>query len=175
MNNYMIITLKNNLKYAVIDVLKQDNNSYFLVSKIINNNINNTYTVYEYDEYNNCFKELNDDNNLEEIFINRLNSKNRVLSYFEQIKKEMIKLHVIDINSNLYLLKDEDGNLYKKNILFINETININEYIYLTEIILKEENIFTYGDIYNSNSTKKEEIMIVESKDNSIILQRYYG
>ena len=34
MNNYMVITLKNNIKYIVIDVLKQDDKKYFLVSKL---------------------------------------------------------------------------------------------------------------------------------------------
>ena len=175
MNNYMVITLKNNIKYIVIDVLKQDDKKYFLVSKLEDEIISNIYTICEYDENNNCFKEIVDMNDIEELFLQRINSKKRVLSYYEEIKKEMIKLHIIDINSNLYLLRDDDGNLYKKDIIFINDKPKINEHIYLTDTILKEDNIFTYGNIYNSNSTNKDEIIILEENNNSIILQRFYG
>ena len=175
MNNYMVITLKNNIKYIVIDVLKQDDKKYFLVSKLEDEIISNIYTICEYDENNNCFKEIVDMNDIEELFLNRINSKKRVLSYYEEIKQEMIKLHIIDINSNLYLLRDDDGNLYKKDIIFINDKPKINEHIYLTDPILKEDNIFTYGNIYNSNSINKDEIIILEENNNSIILQRYYG
>ena len=175
MNKYTIITLENNDKYAVIDVLKYNEKRYLLVSKIENEVVDNELIICEYSEVSNCFKEVEKTEELEIIFGERLNSKKRVLSYFDEIKNEMIKLQVIDKNSDLYLLKDKNNNLRKKTILLINETIDINDYIYLSEPIINEDNIFTYGDIYNFNNIAKEEIMIIDKKDNSIILQRYYG
>lgn len=175
MNNYMIITLENEIKCAVIDVLKYDDRSYFLISKMNDDRIDRDFIICEYDELENCFKEVENQEDLEVLFNERLNSKQRVLSYFDDIKKEMIKLHVLDINSNLYLLKDDNGNIREKTIILINEKININDYIYLLESVINEDNIFTYGKIYNWKSTKKEEIMIIEKDDTSIILQKYYG
>ena len=175
MNKYTIITLENNDKYAVIDFLNCNGKSYLLVSEIENEDVDNEFIICEYSETNHCFKEVEKTEELEIIFGERLNSKKRVLSYFDEIKNEMSQLQVIDKNSDLYLLKDKNNNLRKKTILLINETIDINDYIYLSEPIINEDNIFTYGDIYNFNNIAKEEIMIIDKKDNSIILQRYYG
>ena len=174
-NNYMIIILENKLKYAVIDVLNYNNKKYFLVSKIINNSIDETYTICEYNDLKNCFEKINNQEELEELFNKRLDSKKRVLSYFDELKKDMIKLQVIDINSNEYLLRDDQGNLRRKNLFFNDENPKITDYIYLSESIINEVNIFYYGEIYNSNSTKTDEIIIIENKDSSYVFQRYYG
>lgn len=175
MNNYMIITLENNLKYAVIDVLNYNNKKYFLVSKVIGDTIEEVYTICEYNELKNCFEEIEEQEVLEDIFNKRLDSKKRVLSYFDELKKDMIKLQVIDINSNEYLLKDNQGNLKRKSLFFNENPPKITDYIYLSKAIINEINIFSYGEIYNSNSTKIDEIIIIETKDGSYVLQRYYG
>lgn len=174
-NNYMIISLENKLKCAVIDVLNYNNKKYFLVSKIIGNSIEETYTIYEYNDLKNCFEKIENQEELETLFSKRLDSKKRVLSYFDELKKDMIKLQIIDINSNEYLLRDDQGNLIRKNLFFNEEQPKITDYIYLTESIINEVNIFYYGEIYNSNSTKVDEIIIIESKESSYVLQRYYG
>jgi len=174
MSDYMIITLKNNINCVVIDIIKKEKKNYFLISRIENEEIDNSYIICEYDEVNNCLKKVNNQEDLQILFNRRLNNK-KYISYFEELKKEMIKLQVLDINSDLYLLRDEFDNLRKKNIIFINKEIKINDYIYLSEKVIKEDNIFTYGYIYNFNQININEIVIIESKDNLIVLQRYYG
>ena len=68
MNNYIIITLANDIKCAVIDVLKCNDKSYFLISKIYDNKVDSDFIICEYDELQNCFKEVENQADLEIAF-----------------------------------------------------------------------------------------------------------
>ena len=48
----------------------------------------------------------------------------------------------------------------------------VGDYLTLPEEIIEEENIYTFGDIYDKN---QDDIIKVERNNNVIYLQRYYG
>lgn len=72
-----------------------------------------------------------------------------------------------------YTLLDENKNEYKKNFEFYDTTVNIGDYIYLDDSILKEENMYTYGPIIENNEI--EDLIKIIHNDKEIYLQRYYG
>lgn len=86
----------------------------------------------------------------------------------------MYRLVIINIDDNTLTLQDEDNKIYKKIIRFINTEYlpQTGNYIYLPEEVLREENLYVYGKIYNKD---KDDIIKVETGKDSIYLQRYYG
>lgn len=86
----------------------------------------------------------------------------------------MEKVKIINITDQIYTLENEDKNIYKKAFQFMNTKYipNIGDIITIDESILEENNIYTFGDIYNKN---KEDIIKIDSNNSIIYLQRYYG
>lgn len=86
----------------------------------------------------------------------------------------MYRLVIINIDDNTLTLQDEDNKVYRKIIRFINTEYlpQTGNYIYLPEEVLREENLYVYGKIYNKD---KDDIIKVETGNDSIYLQRYYG
>lgn len=85
----------------------------------------------------------------------------------------MKKLKVIKIDNYLYTLEDEDKNIYVINIEFIDTDINIGDYLYISNEVLEENNLFTYGPIEKESDIK--DLVKVIKKDKDEYLQRYYG
>ncbi len=86
----------------------------------------------------------------------------------------MKKVKVIDIKDNfLYTLQATDNTTYKKNIEFIDININIGDIIYISNDVLKNKNIYTYGPIIEKNNP--EDLIKIIHNNKDIYLQRYYG
>lgn len=86
----------------------------------------------------------------------------------------MYRVVILNIDEYTFTLQDEDNNIYKKVIEFMNTKYipKVGDYLYLQEEILREQNIYAFGDIYDKN---RDDIIKVETKNNVIYLQRYYG
>jgi len=93
----------------------------------------------------------------------------------------MKKYRVVETNNYNYSLQDDWGILNNLNIELIdtNEKIEVNNIITLSEKLIKEKNIYTFGPVENNqDSTAKrasDEIMILEKENKKICFQRYYG
>ena len=66
-----------------------------------------------------------------------------------------------------------DYNKYIKNIEFYDVKLNIGDYIYISDDVLKETNIYTYGPIIEN--AREEDIIKILSNDKEIYLEIYYG
>lgn len=93
----------------------------------------------------------------------------------------MIKLKIIDIKDYDYVLEDINKKTYNLNIQFygLNEKIKTNDYIYISQELLNEKNLYSFGpfnSIYGKsvNLNEDEIIKIVTSKE-EFYLKRYYG
>ena len=88
----------------------------------------------------------------------------------------MIKLNIINITGNNYLLEDINKRKYNVYMTFenIKENIEINDCIYLNENIINEKNIYTFGPILNGNIDNVD-LLCIEKNNKKIYLQRYYG
>ena len=90
----------------------------------------------------------------------------------------MIKVKILSINDYYYDLLDRNGNLYNKNIGFNNISVipNVGDYMYLTEEILQEDNIYTFGPLNSSsNELNSSDIIKIVTKDDQFFLRRLYG
>ena len=86
----------------------------------------------------------------------------------------MIKVKVTNKDNFLYTLEDKNNNkTYKANIEFYNIEVNEGDIIYISDGVLDENNIYTYGPIQEKSEI--EDIIKIVKEDNEIILQRYYG
>ena len=86
----------------------------------------------------------------------------------------MIKLQIKSINNYNYILQSTNEDTYKLNIGFINidKKPTVGDYLYLTDDVVLENNMYTYGPIYNQY---KDDIIKVETQNDIYYLQRYYG
>ena len=177
MKEYVIVKLDNNRKYLIIDNLKYHNKEYFLVTEVIDEKISNDYKVCLYDYDKNCFKKIESIEELNLItseFENNINNK----SIFEESidVDSFIKLKIIDIDNYDYTFQCENGKTITRNMEFYLENKpKINDYIYISENVIKENNVLQYGYIKHLNSVNNNEIIKVVSSDNEYYYQRYYG
>lgn len=173
MKKYSQIELDNGNKYVIIDMLDYDNKRYMLLTKIINNDIDidKNFDICECDVENNYFKYVNNEeiyNSIKAIFLERLSN----YSYSEFETVNFIKLKVIDIDGYNYKFETEDGKIVIKNIDFYADIkVEVNDYVYMLESTVLEENIFQYGPIINN----KDEIIKIINGSKEYYLQRYYG
>lgn len=104
----------------------------------------------------------------------------------ELIKKvKLKKLQVQNIDNNIYELIDEDNNIYRFGIVFNSINCNDIKNIYMSYELLNPDyyeysEFYTFGPIgkkYGRILTNKtiQDIIMVESDDKKIYLQRYYG
>ena len=84
----------------------------------------------------------------------------------------MRKVKIIDINGFDYTLEYKNKK-YIKNINFYDVKLNIGDYIYISDKVLNETNLFTYGLI--NDNTKEEDVIKVVSGNKQLYLKRYYG
>lgn len=82
-----------------------------------------------------------------------------------------MKLQIVGIEKYNYTLIDENNNKYKLNIRFYDLPIKIKigDFIYLTNDILLEVNLFNFGVVERENNLK------LISDNNTYYLERYYG
>lgn len=180
MLEYRIIELENNNKCAIIDTLEWNNKKYVLVIGISNDEkfVDNKFIIGIYNESKNYFELIEEDNleYLSQMFLEKLIKKQELDKLLNNIELNLIKLRVKKIDNTNYKLEDSKGNIINKNLIFYNDkNPNVDEYICLSNQIIKEENIFQYGDINNLHKINANEIIKVETKDGEYFLQRYYG
>lgn len=86
----------------------------------------------------------------------------------------MYRVVIINIDEYTFTLQDSNNKNYIKIIEFMNTKYipQVGDYLTLPEEIIEEENIYTFGDIYDKN---QDDIIKVERNNNVIYLQRYYG
>ena len=100
--------------------------------------------------------------------------------------QKMKKLQVVEENNSDYLLKDEDGNLYKFNIRFIgNYDIKNVKYFYFSNELLDENYVeyskkYVFGDINSSygrkiNQKTLQDLIKIEYNNEELFLKRFYG
>lgn len=86
----------------------------------------------------------------------------------------MKKVKVIEIQDKyVFKLEDKEGKVYTKNIQFYDTEINVGDYIYISNDVLNEINLYAYGPI-EENATVDDLIKVIHN-DKEIYLQRYYG
>lgn len=104
----------------------------------------------------------------------------------EVIKKaKLIELQVQDINNDIYELIDKDNNKYKFKIYFNNINCTDIKYINMS-IELLDPNYYEYSDTYTFGPIGKkygrvltnktiQDLIMIDTDNNKIYLQRYYG
>lgn len=86
----------------------------------------------------------------------------------------MKKVRVKEVQDKyVYVLEDKDGRNYRKNIEFYDTEIHEGDYIYISDDVLKEINLYAYGPIQEDASV--EDLIKIIHNDKEIYLQRYYG
>ena len=86
----------------------------------------------------------------------------------------MIKSIVIGKDKYDYKLKGESKE-YKLNIEFINTNVEVGDFIYLDESIVREKNMYTFGPMIEDKNAKEKDIIKVIRSNQEFYLQRYYG
>jgi len=178
MNEYKIIELSNGLEYVLIDILDFNNKKYLLSTKVKENNINDIFEILLYDEENNSLLNLENKEEydyLYSVFEERLNNKKIELDIISNIDyNNLIKFKVTDIEGFNYKL-NYHNKIFIKNIEFYSKSKPTkNDYIYLSEKNIKED-ILQFGHIIDLNNIKCDDILIIESENKKIYLQKYYG
>lgn len=94
----------------------------------------------------------------------------------------MIKLKIIKVDEEFdYYLIDNTNKKYHLNMEFygLDNRPKVNDYIYLSKILLDENNLYNFGVIdgqYSKNvDVNEKEIIKIVSGDREYYLQRYYG
>ena len=73
-----------------------------------------------------------------------------------------------------YVIEDTKGSEYRINLEFYDSNIDIDDYIYMDESILKEDSFYSFG-VIKDNNIKEKDIIKVIIKGKEYYLQRYYG
>ena len=179
MKEYVIVKLENDKKCVIIDTLKYLSKEYFLITEVSEDetSISADYTVCLFDSDKNCFVKIENEEELNLItteFEENINNQ----SIFEESFRldDFIKLKIVDINNYDYTFQCENGKMITRNIEFYLENKpKMNDYIYISENVIKENNVLQYGYIKDLNSVNNNEIIKVVSSDNEYYYQRYYG
>ena len=84
----------------------------------------------------------------------------------------MKKVRVKSIDGYNYVLEDSDKT-YILNIEFYDTEVIVGDYIYISDTVLNEDNVFSFGPI--NRVCKDEDIIKLVHNNEEIYLQRYYG
>lgn len=181
MNEYVILELENGTKCTVVDALEYGAKKYFLVLLVSEKEdyVADDFKLCIYNENKNYLEKITNEEEKEfikSIFDERLKEKKELEVKLTLISNNLIKLRIIDINNCDYILELPNGEKIKKNISFYPDyKPECDAYIYMSESIIKEKNIFQYGTIYNSEKININEIIKIETSEKEYYLQRYYG
>ena len=178
MKEYITIELENKNKYVAIDMIKLQDNKYFLLAELSKDetDIDSTLDICIYNEQTNSFIKIENEfeyQNILYIFEKRLETQRKKITQNDTvIIPNMIKLKVINIEGYNYTLQKENNKTITMNLeIYGNKQIEINNYIYIKKETLEEKNFFQYGPIFN----KENEIIKVLTDTEEYYLQRYYG
>lgn len=180
MKEHLIIELSNGIKYAVIDMIQENNNKYFLLTQTSKDEtqIANEFEICKYDHIHNNFDKIENSDEYEQvktIFDKRLEHKNMELSIINRIDfDELIKLQVISVRKYDYKFK-YDNTIIHKNIEFYSKTKpKVGDYIYISLETLGED-MLSYGHIKQLNEVNHQNVLVIERNSQRIYLRRYYG
>lgn len=84
----------------------------------------------------------------------------------------MKKVKVTNIDNYMITLENNNKK-YIKNIEFYDINLKEGDIIYISDEVLEEDNIYTYGPV--KKDAKLEDLIKITKEDKSIYLQRYYG
>ncbi len=89
----------------------------------------------------------------------------------------MKMLIIKQVNEYDYLFVDKEGKRYSLNIEFYTDNKPVvGDIIYFADEVLKEKNIFAFGEVFNDpNVEEKDIIKVVKNDGSEYYLQRYYG
>jgi len=88
----------------------------------------------------------------------------------------MKKVRIKKIEKCNYTLIDDNNNEYIKNIEFTGKyKPQEGDIIYLSDKILVEVNLFSFGDIYDKYNVSVDDIIKVISDNDEYYLERQYG
>ena len=94
----------------------------------------------------------------------------------DELKKEMKKPVIKEINSYDYTLMDKDNNIYNKNIEFYSKyKPQLNNIIYVDDSIINEVNLYTFDEVYDTRNIDIKDIIKVVSNNKEYYFQRRYG
>lgn len=181
MNEYVILELENGTKCTVVDALEYGAKKYFLVLLVSKEEdyIDDDFKLCMYNENKNYLEKITNEEEKDfimSIFDERLKEKKELEEQLNLISNNLIKLRIVDINDYNYILELPNGEKIIKNINFyVGNKLEVNNYIYMSEAIIKEKNIFQYGIIYDLKKININEIIKIETSEKEYYLQRYYG
>ena len=181
MNEYVILELENGTKCTVVDALEYGAKKYFLVLLVSKEEdyIDDDFKLCMYNENKNYLEKITNEEEKDfimSIFDERLKEKKELEEQLNLISNNLIKLRIVDINDYNYILELPNGEKIIKNINFyVGNKLEVNNYIYMSEAIIKEKNIFQYGTIYDLKKININEIIKIETSEKEYYLQRYYG
>lgn len=178
MKEYSVVELNNGKKYAILDFLEYQSCKYFLLSLVLDNNldIDNKFDIFLYNDMDNKFELIGDKkvyNYVKFLFEKRMEQYNYVYDILDNISNmNFVKLRIVEIDGYNYVLEKENGEKIVKNIeIYSNLKLRIGDYFYMVEKTVLEDNIFQFGPLINS----KDEIIKIVSEKHEFYLQRYYG
>lgn len=175
MNNYLTVELSNNSKYIVVEILNLNEKIYFLLTKILDDgkNISDIFDIVLFNIMENSFESLIDEDEylyVKNMFENKLDidrNNNDKLGF-----NNIHKYKIVDRDNLLFVLKNDSDEFFNLEMeLYGNFDIKVNDYIYISDNLLKENDIVRFGSVY----TDKTEIIKVVSENKVFYLQRYYG
>ena len=87
----------------------------------------------------------------------------------------MKRVRIINKNRYDYTLEDDDNKKYVLNIEFYQAELNVGDYIYISDKVLKEKNLFAFGPLTEDKNIIEDDIIKVVQDNKEFYLQRYYG
>lgn len=180
MNEYAIVELENKNKFVILDSFKYEGKKYFLLVDIYDEQLGEDVKICIYNEKMNYFEKIVDEdeyNFVADVFNNKLEKQRFIYSELNKINfSKMVKLTITNVDGFNYEFKDEHGNKVQKSIdFYVQNKPKVGDSIYMTKNVVKEINIFQYGQINYFNKINDDEIIKVVNKKSEYFLQRYYG
>ena len=83
-------------------------------------------------------------------------------------------LTIINKDNYNYTLKDEYNNTYNLNIEIYDNELKDNDLIYISDRLIKENTLLSFGPI-KKETYNKEELLVVLRNNEKYYLERYYG
>ena len=176
MKNNVMLELKNDERFVIVDTLDYDNKKYFLLARALNEvDVDSEFEIYYYNSETNSFDELENEleyNYVKDLFSNRLVELGKRIEIEDNNVSNIIKLRVVDIKDYYYTFEKVTGEIINMDIeVFDNFKIQVNDYVYMLEDTTKETITVRFGTVI---SDETEIIKIIRGEE-AYYLQRYYG
>ena len=176
MKNYVMVELKNDERFVIVDMLDYDNKKYFLLARVLNEvDVDNEFEIYYYNGETNSFDELENEleyNYVKDLFSNRLVELGKRIEIEDNNVSNIIKLRVVDIKDYYYTFEKVTGETINMDIeVFGDFKIQVNDYVYMLEDTTKETITVRFGTVISDET----EIIKIARGEEAYYLQRYYG